>query len=83
MTPDHDEIKAPIADIEPAAGEVLVKVRAATVNPVDIGNLAGKVQFASRSAAVDPPRTAGHASRITADQPGSGDLRGESSGGAG
>ncbi|HEX6450416.1 MAG TPA: zinc-binding alcohol dehydrogenase family protein [Trebonia sp.] len=48
-----------IADIEPAAGQVLVEVRAATVNPVDIGNLAGRVRFASGSAAVDPPRTAG------------------------
>jgi NADPH:quinone reductase len=38
---------------------VLVEVRAATVNPVDLGNLAGKVQFASGAAAVDPPRTAG------------------------
>lgn len=36
-----------------------MKVCAATVNPVDIGNLAGKVQFASGAAAVGPPRTAG------------------------
>ena len=48
-----------IAEIEPAVGQVLVEVRAATVNPVDIGNLAGKVRSASGAVAVDPPRTAG------------------------
>jgi NADPH:quinone reductase-like Zn-dependent oxidoreductase len=48
-----------IVDIEPSAGEVLVEVRAAAVNPVDIANLAGKVQSASGAAAVTPPRTAG------------------------
>jgi NADPH:quinone reductase-like Zn-dependent oxidoreductase len=48
-----------IVDIEPSAGEVLVEVRAAAVNPVDIANLAGRVQSASGAAAVTPPRTAG------------------------
>jgi NADPH:quinone reductase-like Zn-dependent oxidoreductase len=42
----------------PGAGEVLVQVRAAAVNPVDVANLAGKVRV-SNGPAAEPPRTAG------------------------
>lgn len=48
-----------IATDEPSADEVLVEVRAAAVNPVDIANLAGKVRSASGAPAIAPPRTAG------------------------
>src|SRR5258707_4109272 len=54
-----DLVVAEIADALPSAGEVLVEVRAAAVNSVDVANLAGKVRSASGAAAVDPPRTAG------------------------
>ncbi|MCK1823575.1 zinc-binding alcohol dehydrogenase family protein, partial [Streptomyces sp. XM83C] len=40
-------------------GTVLVRVRAATVNPVDIANLAGKVTSAVHRPAAPLPRTAG------------------------
>jgi NADPH2:quinone reductase len=48
-----------IADPEAGPGEVLVEVRAAAVNPVDVANLAGRVGSASGSTATEPPRTAG------------------------
>ncbi|WP_445183985.1 quinone oxidoreductase family protein [Pseudonocardia sp. Cha107L01] len=54
-----DLVVAEVADARPSAGEVLVEVRAAAVNPVDVANLAGKVRSASGAPAVDPPRTAG------------------------
>jgi NADPH2:quinone reductase len=50
---------AEIGADEPAADEVLVEVRAAAVNPVDIANLAGRVQVANGVPAAEPPRTAG------------------------
>ena len=61
-----------IPDGEPAPGEVLVEVRAAAVNPVDLANLAGKVQAANGTAATVPPRTAGrdYAGVVVAGPPG-------------
>jgi NADPH:quinone reductase len=54
-----DLVVEEIPDARPGAGEVLVEVRAAGVSPVDIANLAGKVQSALGHPAITPPRTAG------------------------